>query len=179
VSANVRGAAVYLDGQEVGAVPWEGAASAGPHRLEVSADGMKTYGARVDVERGQMTPVRVRLRPSPDRGGAIATAVVAGLFLAGGITVGILANDLLGQHEDERDAGTLASDDERASTGLILSITADIAFGLSFILGGLSLYYFLVDNLPDSEGQIREPRDWTFAPWISPDGGGAATSVRF
>jgi hypothetical protein len=130
-----------------------------------------------------MTPVRVRLRPSPDRGGAIATLVVSGLFLAGGITAGVLASDLRGQLEQDRDAGVLADDDPRASTGLILSIAADIAFGVSLILGGLSLYYFLSDNLPDSDGQVREPRDWSFAPWIIPQqggaGGGAAASWRF
>jgi hypothetical protein len=179
VNANIRGAHVYVDGQEVGSVPFEGPVSAGSHRLEVSADGMKTYGTRVDVERGQLTPVRVRLRPSPDRGGAIATLVVAGLFLAGGITTGVLANDLQGQLEDARDDGTLADDDERVVTGQILAITADIAFGISFIMAGLSVYYFLVDKLPDSEGQVREPRDWTFAPFVSPDGAGAAASVVF
>ncbi len=179
VNANVRGASIYIDGQQVGRVPWEGDVDAGPHRLEVAADGMKTYGTRVDVERGQMTPVRVRLRPAPDRGGAIATLVIAGLFLGGGITTGVLASDLQGQLEQDRDAGLLADDDQRATTGVILSIVADAAFGLSLIMGGLSLYYFLSDTLPDSEGQVREPRDWALAPWVSPQGAGAAASWRF
>ena len=51
---------------------------------------------------------------------------------------------------------------------------ADVAFGLSVILGGLALYYFVHDPLPPSEGSVREARDWAFAPMVDPVNGGAS-----
>lgn len=179
VSANIRGARIFIDGNHVGDVPWEGAVAAGPHRVEVAADGMKRYGARIDVERGQMTPVRVRLRPSPDRGGAWATLVAGALFVGGGVTAAVIGADIRSELEAERDAGALANDDQRITTGQILFIAADIAFGVAVVLGGLSLYYFLSDSLPDSTGTVLEPRDWAVAPFITPTGAGAAGSWSF
>ncbi|MBW2460127.1 MAG: PEGA domain-containing protein [Deltaproteobacteria bacterium] len=179
VSGNIRGSRIFIDGNHVGDVPWEGAVAAGPHRIEVAADGMKRYGARIEVERGQMTPVRVRLRPSPDRGGAWATLVAGALFVGGGITAAVIGANIRSELEAERDAGALANDDDRISTGQILFIAADIAFGVAIVLGGLSLYYFLTDTLPDSTGTVLEPRDWAVAPFITPTGAGAAGSWNF
>jgi hypothetical protein len=51
-----------------------------------------------------------------------------------------------------------------------LSIAADIAFGLAAVLGLFSVYYFLRDPLPDSEGRVLQPRDWAFSPSVGPDG---------
>jgi hypothetical protein len=181
VVGNISGSRVYVDGQQVGVVPFEGQVSAGPHRVSVQSDGMKTYEANVTIRNGQLTPMRVRLRPDVGRGGAIVTTVFAGLLLGGGIATAVIGNDLRNTLAAEQDAGRLASDDPRLDHGFILYIAADAAFGLSVILGGLALFYFLNDPLPPSEGSVQDARDWTFLPILDPVTGtaGGGFSGRF
>ena len=168
VVSNVTGARVSVDGQQVGVVPYEGEVGSGPHRVRVEADGMKAYEAQIDVRPGQLTPLRVRLRPDVGRGGAYVSAVFSALFLGAGIGLGVVGFDFHNQVQAEVDAGTLASDDNRLDVGMGLYIGADAAFGLSLIVGVLALYYFLYDPLPPSEGTILETRDWAFVPLADP-----------
>lgn len=173
VVANITGARVFVDGHLAGTVPYEGQVSAGTHRVRVESDGMKAFEESVTIRQGQLTPMRVRLRPDVGRGGAWVTTVFSALFLAGGVTLGVLGNDFGAQVRAEIDAGTLSNDDPRIDQGFFLYIGADAAFGLSFILGCLALYYFVYDPLPPSEGSVQEPRDWTFAPMLDPERGAA------
>lgn len=174
VVANVEGARVLVDDVQVGEVPYEGQVSAGPHRVRVESEGMKAFEAQVTIENGQLTPMRVRLRPGVDRGSAWVTSVFTALFIGGGVTLALLGNDWMSGLRAEQEAGRLTSDDPRFDQGLYLYIAADAAFGLSVILGGLALYYFLYDPLPPSEGSVREARDWAFAPMIDPVNGAAS-----
>ena len=58
---------VYKPG--VYAIPYEGDVPAGRHTIRVSADAMKDWEETVEIQRGQVTPMRIRLRPSPAHGG--------------------------------------------------------------------------------------------------------------
>ena len=82
---------------------------------------------------------------------------------------------------NDRDAGRLADDDPRILRGKIFNGAANAAFGVAGLLGLLSLYYFVRDPLPDSEGTVLEPRDWTFVPHIDPvhRAGGAQLNWSF
>lgn len=173
VVANITGARVLVDGAQVGTVPFEGQVSAGTHVVTVVSDGMKAWQRTVTVQQGQLTPMRVRLRPDVGRGGAWVTTAFSALFLAGGITLGVLGDDFNAQLRAEADAGTLANDDPRIDQGFFMYIGADAAFGLSLILGGLALYYFFYDPLPPSEGSVQDARDWSFAPLLDPERGTA------
>jgi hypothetical protein len=178
VVANVPGARVVVDDRQLGTVPFEAQLPAGPHRLRVEADGMKSWETDVTIERGQLTPTRVRLRPAVGRGGAWVTTVFGALFLGGGIALGLVADDLSTTLAAEQEAGTLASDDSRLDLGFYLSIGADAAFGLSAILGALALYYFVYDPLPPSEGRALEARDWALSPMLDPVRGTAGLGVE-
>jgi len=101
---------------------------------------------------------------------------LAALFLGGGIATAVSGNDFMDTLRAEQEAGRLASDDPRIDQGLFLWIGADAGFALSVILGALSLYYFLYDPLPPSEGTVRESRDWAFAPMVDPQQGVAGMS---
>jgi tetratricopeptide (TPR) repeat protein len=171
VVANVAGSRVLVDGQSIGNVPFEGQVPAGPHRLRVESDGMKAYEAQLDIQQGQLTPVRVRLRPDVSRSGAIVTTIFGSIALAGGITLSILVNEWGNQVSAARNAGTLAADDGRLDQGLVMSIVADSAYGIAVLLGALALYQFLYDPLPPSEGNVLEARDWALLPWLDPRGG--------
>lgn len=179
VIGNIRGARVYVDGHEVGVVPWEGRVEAGSHRVRVTADGMKDFEQALEIQRGQLSPVRVRLRPDVGRGGAWVTATFGVLMIGGGITAGLFSNDFYAQLEADRAAGRLATSDERLDLAFGLAVGADVAFGLAVVLGGLSLYYFLVDPLPPSEGTALEPRDWSFAPMLDPSRGVAGGGMQW
>jgi hypothetical protein len=179
VVANLSHARVLVDGEPVGGVPYEGQLSPGTHEVEVEADGMKSFSETVTIERGQLTPMRVRLRPRPSRRTAWST-LIFGLGSAGaGIYLGIRGNDLRDQLRTERDAGTLASDDPRILRGKLFYYGADAAYGFGALLGVFSLYYFLRDPLPDSEGRVLEPRDWALMPSFDRDGAGATLTGRF
>ncbi|MCS6798096.1 MAG: PEGA domain-containing protein [Myxococcota bacterium] len=179
VVGNVRGARVFVDDRAVGTVPWEGDVAAGPRRVRVEADDMKDWEQIVRIERGQVTPVRVRLRPAVGRGGAWVTGTIAALFVAGGAIAGVMANERTDALVRLRDAGRLATNDPRLSEGQILAIGADIGFGLGAVLGILSVYYFLRDPLPDSEATVLEPRDWALVPGIGPSVAGGVLQGRF
>jgi len=177
VVSNVTGARVLVDDQLVGTVPHEGEVSSGPHRVRVEADGMKSWETSVEIRPGQLTPMRARLRPDVGRGSGYVTAVFGALFVGGGIVLAVLGNDLQNQLIAARDAGALASDDERHDIGLFMYVGADAAFGLAVILGGLSLYYFLYDPLPPSEGSVQDARDWALTPLVDPTRGTAGLAV--
>ncbi|MBX3246608.1 MAG: PEGA domain-containing protein [Myxococcales bacterium] len=164
VVANVPGATVLVDGREVGTVPYEGDHDAGVRRVVVRHRGMKDYVEEVDLQRGQLTPLRVRLRPSVSRSGAWAMLTLGVLTAGGGAALAILADGTRRDLDADRRQGILATDDSRFLRGRILSIGANAAFGLAGLLGILSIYYFVRDPLPDSEGTALEPRDWTLVP---------------
>jgi hypothetical protein len=179
VIANVRGAEVYVDDRRVGAVPYEGDFLAGPHVVRVEADGMKDWEAQVDVRPGQVTPIRVRLKPAVGRGAAYVTATVGTLLVGTGVALAVLADGLRDDLDAERRAGRLASNDPRLTQVFWMTVGADAAFGLGALLGILSIYYFLRDPLPDSEATVLEPRDWALLPYVDPAGRGGGGALRW
>jgi hypothetical protein len=177
VIGNIRGAQIYIDGIAAGAIPWEGEVPAGARHVRVESDGMKAWEQDVDVARGQLSPIRVRLRPAPGRGGAWVSGAFTVLSLAGGVTLSVLASDFGAQVERERDQGTLASDDPRIEQGFALSIAQYGAYGLGAILLGVTIYYAVVDDLPPSEATVLEPRDWAILPMFDPTTGLAGVAI--
>jgi hypothetical protein len=181
VIGNVRGARVSIDGELVGTIPFEGQVDAGPHELRVEADGMKAFVQTIDVQRGQLTPLRVRLRPAVGRGGAWVAMSFAALSLGGGIALAVVSDDLRSTLQHEQAAGRLANHDPRLDHGIYMSIGADSAFALAAVLAGLGMYYMFEDSLPPSEGTVLEPRDWALAPMLDPRAGvvGGTLGGRF
>lgn len=162
VVASRKNAVVFVDGKRVGRVPIEKDVSAGEHRVVVSAKGMKDWKEDVQVQRGQATPLRVRLRPKMGRKGAWVTAGVAAGLLGAAIATGVVGKNLHDELAADRAAGTLRSNDDRKDRGKFLYIGSDVGYLLAAGMAGLSTYYFLRDPLPDSEGRVLEPRDWAF-----------------
>lgn len=173
VVGNIRGARIFIDGIQVGAIPWEGQVEGGEHILRVEGDDMKAWQTTIEVARGQLRPVRVRLRPAMGRGGAVTAGVLGGLLLGGAIGLSVYVLDLYSTLDRQRDAGTLQSDDDRIEVGFWMSIGQWAAYGLAGICGALALFYGLYDDLPPSEGTVLDPRDWTLLPMVSPPGSGA------
>lgn len=181
VIGNVRGAQIFIDDVESGAIPWEGELHSGMHNVRIVAPDMKPWEQGVEIARGQLTPVRARLRPAPGRGGAYVSGVFTGLVLAGAITMSVLSNEWSNQLQTERARGTLASDDPRIDQGFGFSIAQYCGYGLAGILLGVTIYYAVYDDLPPSEATVLEPRDWAIVPMVDPQTGlaGVAAGGRF
>jgi hypothetical protein len=179
VVASRADAEVFIDGKRVGRVPIEKDVDAGEHRVVVSAAGMKDWKKDVLVERGQATPLRVRLRPKMGRKGAWVTAGVAAGLLGAAIATGVVGNNLKQDLDADLAAGTLRSDDERKKRGKYLWLGSDVGYVLAAGMAGLSTYYFLRDPLPDSEGRVLQPRDWAFNADVAPDRVGGHLQVSF
>ena len=140
---------------------------------------MKSWSGDVTFRQGMVTPVRVRLRPSMGRVGGYVTAGFSLAAIGGGVALGLMANHLYTQVQSDVTRGVIASNDPRLNRGFAYSIGADASFALGVVLSGFALYYFLRDPLPDSEATVLDPRDWAFAPILSPTQVGGALSVRF
>jgi hypothetical protein len=179
VVTNNPAAQVYIDGKLVGGAPLERDVSAGAHRVRVSAPDMKDWDETITVERGQATPVRVRLRPKVGRAGAWVTAAVGAGFLGGAIASGVLGHKLEDQLQKDQRAAILAENDPRLRRGKALYISSNIGYGLAAAFAGLATYYFLRDPLPDSEGRVLEARDWAFSPVLAPDRAGGDLRLSF
>jgi tetratricopeptide (TPR) repeat protein len=177
VIGNIRGAQIFVDGAPAGAIPWEGEVASGVRHVRVESSGMKAWEEDVEVARGQLSPIRVRLRPAPGRGGAYVAGAFTVLALAGGVTLSVLATDFGQQIEHERDQGTLASDDPRIDQGFAMSIAQYGGYGLGAILLGVTIYYAVVDDLPPSEATVLEPRDWAILPMFDPNTGLAGVAI--
>ncbi len=179
ITGNVRGAEVFIDDVLVGTVPYEGEVDAGEHELRVSADDMKDYEETLLIERGQLTPVTVELKPAVSRSGAWVTAVLGALSIGGGTALYLLSQNNLDELRADARAGTLVADDERFLRGRIYTAGSYAAFGLGALLGVLSIYYFARDGQPDSEGDVLEPRDWTITPTATRDHAGLLLEGSF
>lgn len=63
VSSNVPAAAVLLDGERIGQVPFDAEVEAGRYRLEVRADGHIPHRSRLNLSAGDVARVRAELEP--------------------------------------------------------------------------------------------------------------------
>jgi hypothetical protein len=188
VKANIPGARVYLDDALLGVAPLTERAAPGVHRLRVAAEGMKDWITEITVSRGQVTKALVRMNPTPSRTSAwVSLGFSVALFAGGGVTGGF-ALKLDRELEKDRNAGRLADDDPRILKGFLLALGADVGFGVGAIVGALSIYYFLRDPLPPSEGKLYDPVDFEENPDASaeepaekeePAAGTAARGPRF
>ena len=164
VIANIPGASIYVDGERVGEVPFEADLEPGDREVRVSADDMKDWEEEVTIERGQLTPLRVELKPAVSRAGAWVSLLLGFGAAAGGTALYYLADGLNADLDAARAAGTLVSDDDRIFRSKLFAAGAYGAWGLAGLLGLVSIYLFVRDPLPDSAGRAFEPRDWSFTP---------------
>tara|TARA_B100001750_G_scaffold193842_2_gene164973 strand:- start:725 stop:2293 length:1569 start_codon:yes stop_codon:yes gene_type:complete len=176
ITANVAGATVSVNGEEVGQVPYEGEVPPGDPEITIEADGMKDWEERVRVERGQVTPIRVEFNPSVPRSGAWVSLILGLAAAGGGTALYFAAEGVADDLRADQVAGRLADDDSRIMRGKVFAASAYAGWGLGGLFGIISFYLFVRDPLPDTEGRVFEPRDWTFAPVI--DGQRAGASLR-
>lgn len=132
-------------------------APSGPHKLTVIADGRKTFEGMVDVPRGQVLPVHVKMIPKYPRGAAWTQAVIGAAFIGAAAYFGNESNKIHDQLKSDRADGRLEEGDSRANKGRWYSIGANGGFAVGGVLGVLATYNFIKDPLPESSIRTDKP----------------------
>lgn len=125
-------------------------APSGQHKLTVVSDGRKTFEAMINVPRGQVLPVHVKMIPKYPRGAAWTQAVIGAALIGTAAYFGNESNKLHDQLEEDRAQGRLEESDSRATKGRWYAIGADGGFAIGGVLGILATYNFIKDPLPES-----------------------------
>ena len=132
-------------------------APAGQHKLTVLSDGRKTFEAMVNVPRGQVLPVHVKMIPKYPRGAAWTQAVIGAAVIGAAAYVGNESNKLYDQLKADGETGRLEESDSRATKGRWFAVGADAGFAVGGVLGILATYNFIKDPLPESSIRTDKP----------------------
>lgn len=151
-------------------------ASSGAHRLVVESDGRKDFEGMVDVPRGQVLPVHVRMIPKYPRGAAWAQASISAGLLGAGAYFGLESERIKDDLRAERAQGTLDGSDSRIARGRWYAVGADVGFAAGGLLAALSAWNFIKDPLPDSSLTADEPVEFE-DPLASPPSGVSTVSA--
>ncbi|MEM7607642.1 MAG: hypothetical protein AAF411_19990, partial [Myxococcota bacterium] len=96
--------------------------------------------------------------------------------IGGGVALNLIARNQLSDLETERDSGQLEAGDSRVTRGRIFTVGSYAAFGAGALFGLLSIYYFVRNTTPDSDGDVLETREWSAG--AAPTPGGAAVGIQ-
>jgi hypothetical protein len=162
IDSNAPEVKVRIDEQpkgvwKAGTEPLDVQAPSGEHKLTVVADGRKTFEAVVNVPRGQVLPVHVKMIPKYPRGAAWTQAVIGAAFIGAAAYFGNESNKIYDQLQQDRDEGRLEEGDSRANKGRWYAIGADGGFVVGGVLGVLATYNFIKDPLPESSIRSDKP----------------------
>ncbi|HYP88991.1 MAG TPA: PEGA domain-containing protein, partial [Polyangiaceae bacterium] len=153
VRIDEQGKGVWRAGTE----PLDVQAPSGTHKLTVLADGRKTFEGMIDVPRGQVLPVHVKMIPRYPRGAAWTQAVIGAAVIGTAAYFGNESNKIYDQLEADRKAGRLEQGDSRATKGRWYAVGADAGFAVGGVLGILATYNFIKDPLPPSTLRSDKP----------------------
>ncbi|HVV16559.1 MAG TPA: PEGA domain-containing protein [Polyangia bacterium] len=172
------GARLVVDDKPGCATPCRAELAPGKHKLRVEKKGFEDYETDLEVGRGIETAIEVQMSPRPPRGHAIATGIVALVFIGGGAYVGALSKSTKDSINNDISNGVLVDNtDSRFSRGKIEAIGADVLFGIGALIAATSIYG-LLEHGPDSTG-VTEHHTISLAPTFSPEGTGLALWGRF
>ena len=162
VDSNAPEVKVRIDEQpkgvwKAGTEPLDVQSPSGPHKLTVLSEGRKTFEQVVNVPRGQVLPVHVKMIPKYPRGAAWTQAVIGAAFIGAAAYFGSESNKIYDQLDADRKAGRLEEGDSRATKGRWYAVGADGGFVVGGVLGVLATYNFIKDPLPESSLKSDKP----------------------
>jgi len=185
---NLRGtgidrAAIYVDGKvlcERG--PCRKAIPEGSHTVKIKRNGYKTYTRKLDVQAKTEIILRPSLAKEPGRADAVWAYVFTGVFLGGGIYLGIQANSIRDELDKDinNNMGAVPPDskDPRFTRGKLFAIGADAAYALAGVTALTAIYYTFRDKGRPSTGSI-DVRAVAIEPHISPTYAGLGMEVTW
>jgi len=162
IDSNAPEVKVRIDEQpkgvwKAGTEPLDVQAPSGQHKLTVLSDGRKTFEAIVNVPRGQVMPVHVKMIPKYPRGAAWTQAVIGAACIGAAAYFGNESNKLYDQLKADGQTGRLEEGDSRVTKGRWFAIGADGGFVIGGVLGILATYNFIKDPLPESSIRTDKP----------------------
>jgi len=162
IDSNAPEVKVRIDEQpkgvwKAGTEPLDVQSPSGPHKLTVLSDGRKTFEGMIDVPRGQVLPVHVKMIPRYPRGAAWTQAIIGAAVIGTAAYFGNESNKIYDQLDEDRKSGRLESGDSRATKGRWFAVGADAGFAVGGVLGILATYNFIKDPLPPSSVRSDKP----------------------
>ena len=126
---------------------------AGKHRVELEADGRKTYAGDVEVPRGRRLGVHGLLSYKPERGSAVVT---------GALTVGAIVGGVaLFKQSAQTPSPTASTPTGMTPTnvGPWFKVGGAVSLGLAGLLGFSTVYVLATDKKPPSRVRLDKPKD--------------------
>lgn len=171
-----KGAAVALDGRQIGKLPFERALEieAGPHRIRATQDGKHAFVSQVDVARGEARALVATMPTTSQRkmsywfiGGGATLLVTSGVL----VTVALLSEgqarlilidrDTLMENLSQEDLETYISARDRRNDLLTISTVTMVG---TLVVGGIGAALYFLDS---GEPMYREGG---VSPFFSPSG---------
>ena len=172
------GAKVTVDKKFACNAPCRSEVSPGTHEILVQKAGFEDYEAELRVDRSAETSLEIQWSARPSRKGAWTSAVLATLFVGGGLYVGHLSNaNRDGLRSDIAGGALIDSNDPRYSRGKWEAVGADVAYVLGGLLAISATVSFL-SHAPESTAGVDQ-RTIGFGPSLSPQGAGLGAWGRF
>jgi PEGA domain len=178
---SIEEASVYLDGKlfcERG--PCLKSVPEGRHEVSIRRPGYKSYTKTITIQAKTETAIKAGLAPTPGRTDAIVAGVLAAGFTAGGVVLGMRANDLRDQLKKDIAAGSPPPDpeDPRFLRGKVYAIAADGMYVVAGITALTAVYYAFRDKGAPSTALI-DVRALAVTPQVGPQYAGLNLEVRW
>ncbi len=171
-----KGAAVALDGRQIGKLPFEQALelAAGAHRIRTTQDGKHAFVSRFDLARGEARSLVAKMPTTSQRkmsywfiGGGTTLLVASGVLVAvalaseGQARLILITRDTLMENLSQEDLETYISARDRRNDLLTISTVTMVG---TLVVGGIGAALYFLDS--------GEPmyRDTGLTPFWSPTG---------
>lgn len=175
-------ATIYVDGKVLcKRGPCREPVARGEHTLTIRRDGYKALARNINVQEKTEISLRAELAEEPGRGDAIWAYIFTGIFLGGGIYLGIEAQNIHDELANEIATGMPAAPDPadpRFQRGKLFAYGADAAYALAGISFVTALYYTFRDKGPPSTA-TSEVRSLSARPEVAPGYAGLGLKVSF
>lgn len=148
---------VYIDGElACDPGPCRKPLSEGSHTVRVTRPGHKPYGRTFEINPKTETQVKVELAKKPFKWDAVLAYGLTAAFAGGGVYLGLEAQKLHDELQDEIDAGNPPVDenDSRFNRGKLFAIAADALYAAAGISLLTAVYYTFREKGPPSRGIV-------------------------
>jgi hypothetical protein len=181
VNSASEGATVELDGVQLCSVPCSEMIAPGRHAIAIEKRRHKPLRNNFEVAQADELSFDVALQPATSRAPALVTGVVGLATLTTAVVFTVLSAEASSSL-----AADLAADvqydqeDHRIDNGRRHAIVASAMYGVTGVVGGLTLYYLLRQAGRDSQAiKRRRSLAWQLDPSFGRHGGALALTVRF
>ncbi|APR87690.1 TonB-dependent receptor [Minicystis rosea] len=170
VDGNAEEVTVKVDGERRGLYvpigePLRIRLASGAHKLELEANGRKTYAGDIEVPRGQELAVHGRLSYKPAR----SSTVVSGALAVGAIVGGIALLRQAGMPAEPTAGSPPGNAPTNAATWL--RVGGGASFAVAALLGASTVYSIVKDPTPPSTVKLDKPKDLDDSELDVPAGG--------